>query len=402
VDAAFAEHRADTRRVVVLEPAGYRRTRTVMTNIITMFWDRFTPTGDNLAGIEVVANRAIEIPANACGFRLGLPNEPWNQPWQFSVPHVPGQVFEHGSIEYSSAFTGLPSPGAISARGPVHGCSRGAYEFQTPLGAYGISGDDPVWAGAGSFIANFVDANDITWLDAAGAEVHVEEEEELEPPELPPEFFEQPPKVEGCFRDFEDKLICPESARAAGPSRGGVTLMAGEGGAILGIEVIRAPIGRATRVARGRKINLVCPAKLLLRATFYRDYTFEPATVEYRFRFAQGAVSTVFTKLLDHAGPNVVTHSVPIPLPPPIGRGPSGGGAAGGPVVFTAQRVRPSGGGQRSHIDDFAIEDLPDNEHKGAVRVEVLNAAEGLVSSDWESYHIVCQPGGVRPGRRVR
>lgn len=45
----------------------------------------------------------------------------------------------------------------------------------------------------------------------------------------------------------------------------------------------------------------------------------------------------------------------------------------------------------------FVVEPLPDNEHKGSVRVEVLNAAEGIVASGWASYHLVCVPGSDRP-----
>jgi len=168
---------------------------------IRMYWDGIDALGDDTADIEILnGNEDIEIPENACGFRLGLPNHSWNEYWHFAEPLSAGTPFEgEGGFPYSSAHTG-PSPDAIEARGPVHGCNSGSYVFQTPLG---IAADAPVVEGAGSFLADFNTATDITWLDTAGEPLELPEPEPgLEPPDLPPEFFEPPPDVNGLFQRF--------------------------------------------------------------------------------------------------------------------------------------------------------------------------------------------------------
>lgn len=109
-----------------------------MANNIIMFWDRINVLGDPLAGIEALSNPAIAVPANACGFRLCLSNLNWHDAWYFARAGPQGLPFTSHGITYSSSCTGVPSPDAIVARGPVHGCQSGAYQFQTPLGAFGI------------------------------------------------------------------------------------------------------------------------------------------------------------------------------------------------------------------------------------------------------------------------
>jgi hypothetical protein len=109
-----------------------------MANNIIMFWDRINVLGDPLAGIEALSNPAIAVPANACGFRLCLSNLNWHDAWYFARPGLLGLPFTSHGITYSSSCTGVPSPDAIVARGPVHGCQSGAYQFQTRLGAFGI------------------------------------------------------------------------------------------------------------------------------------------------------------------------------------------------------------------------------------------------------------------------
>jgi hypothetical protein len=80
-----------------------------MSNRIIMYWDRVDSLGDPIAGIEILSDEAIEIPPDACGFRLGLPNHNWYEGWHFTPP---GGVspFANGGIKYSSAFTGVPPP----------------------------------------------------------------------------------------------------------------------------------------------------------------------------------------------------------------------------------------------------------------------------------------------------
>jgi hypothetical protein len=68
--------------------------------------------------------------------------------------------------------------------------------FQTPLADFGISGDEPVIAGAGSFVADFSSEDDIEWLDFAGKVLEKKVPEKLgkpKIPKLPPEFFEKLP-----------------------------------------------------------------------------------------------------------------------------------------------------------------------------------------------------------------
>ena len=67
-------------------------------------------------------------------------------------------------------------------------------------------------------------------------------------------------------------------------------------------------------------------------------------------------------------------------------------------VVKPIEPINPGGGGPPTNSQEFTVEALPGNEHKSSVRVEVVNAFEGAVSSDWATYHLVCVPGSHRPG----
>lgn len=394
---------------------------TDMSNIIIMHWDRADSLGDPITGIEILSYEAVEIPSNACGFRLGLPNHEWHEGWHFAAPGFAGSAFASGGIVYSSAFTGVPSPDAIVATGPVHACTGGSYMFQTPLAAFGISGDDPVVAGAGSFVAQFSSEDDIEWLDFAGKVIQKSNppgQGKPKIPKLPKEFFEEPPKVKGCFRDFDEKLHCPEGTSPASiapdphaltlgaAASPGIALLVAAGSGILPqVQAISASAEVLGDTPQGSKVEVTCPAELVLTATFFKDHTFEPAVAAYRFRFAHGPVSTVFSTLVDKDGANSVFHSVPIPLPPPIGGGTPGGGGGVTPgpgnvavVVKPIEPINPGGGGPPTHSQEFTVEALPGNEHKGSVRVEVVNGFEGVVSSAWETYHLVCVPGSHRPG----
>lgn len=185
----------------------------------------------------------------------------------------------------------------------------------------------------------------------------------------------------------------------------GIALLVAAGNGILPqVKAIGAPAGEVNDTPHGSKLEVTCPAELVLTATFFKDHTFEPAIAAYRFRFAHGPVSTVFSTLVDKDGANTVFHSVPIPLPPPIGGTPGGGGGVPpGPgtvavVVKPIEPINPGGSGPPTHSQEFTVEALPGNEHKSSVRVEVVNAFEGVVSSEWATYHLVCVPGSHRPG----
>jgi len=226
---------------------------------------------------------------------------------------------------------------------------------------------------------------------------------------LPPEFFEPPPDVNGCFRDFEGELHCPEEDTAAmapglnfiahgqgTPPPGIAVLLASGSGIIPHVKAIVPPVGNVNTSPLGSKVEVACPAQLILTTTFHKNDTFDPATVKYRFRFAHGPISTVFSTLVD--GQKSVSHSVPIPLPPPIGQTPGGGGippAFGNITVFVEP---PFPGGQPPPLDPrFTLEALPANEHKGSVRVEVINVSGGVVCSNWVTYHLVCMKASLRP-----
>jgi hypothetical protein len=333
-----------------------------------------------------------------------LPNHSWEEAWYFAEYGNLGKVLKHDGITYASWFTG-PSPDAIEAKGPVHGCDSGLYTFQTPLGDWGISNDEPVFNGAGAFVADFFTATDITWLDFAGPIELPELPEPPEaPPELPPEFFESPPEGKVCIRDFDGKLHCQEEEAAMVPGtnfiahgQGRITvpgiaiLVASRSGIIPHVKTIVPLVGDVHTSPLGSKVEVDCPAQLILTVTFNKDHAFDPAKVKYRFRFAHGPVSTVFSTLVD--GQKSVSHSVPIPLPPPIAGAPGGGVPHGPGNNIAVVKVPPL----VSEDPQFTVEALPPNEHKSSVRVEVINVVGGIVSSNWTPYHVVCTKASTRP-----
>ena len=380
---------------------------------LVMFWDQINPIGDPIAGLEIHNNTTgIEIPPDACGFRLQRPGQLWPEGWHFSPPGLLGSNFTFQSVSYSSSNPNISAGDMIEARGSVGGCagSSGNYVFVTPLGSLGISGDDPVVAGAGAFVADFSTEEDITWLNFDGAEIEIEEPEGgPEPVELPPEFFEEPPQVKGCFRDFEGDLHCPEDADSAGqaasdlPGGGLAMFIAGNAQIVPSIVATEEIGGAAATVASGVALEIVCPAELRLEARFIKSASASAAIVRYRFRFAHGPMSTTFQRLVDQTGVTSFFHSVPIPLPVP--QNPSGGGGNVGPAATELSIYRPpdeppfppSGPSFPAPDGGLTIEPLPDNEHKGSVRVEVVNGAEGIIASGWASYHLICAEGSGRP-----
>jgi hypothetical protein len=383
---------------------------------IIMYWDEKGPS------IEILNSGSlyIEVPEDACGFRLEKPGG-WDEAWYFGTYGNYAEPLEFQGITFASWAIGGPPPDYIEARGPVHGCAdeQVSYTFQTPLGGLGI---DPVSANAGSFVADFFDEKEITWFDSAGLEIPFppifpgEEppkdgpEEPPEPPELPPEFFELPPSLVNCIQDFEGKWHCLEEDTAAmapgpnfiAPGQGtpppGIALLVAAGSGIIPhVKVIAPPVGKVNTPSSG-KVEVACPAGLILTATFNKKPGFGPAKVQYRFRFAHGPISTVFSTLVD--GKTSVSHSVPIPLPPPIGPRPGGGHPPGPGNIAVFVKPPEIPGGTPPHMlddQDYQIEALPENEHKSAVRVEVINVEGGTVVSNWMNYHLVCTEASLRP-----
>ena len=387
---------------------------------IIMYWDEIDPLGNPIAGIEILYSGVptIEIPKDACGFRLEKPGG-WDESWYFTE-YGNNQIFVFQGVEWSSWGIGGPPSDVIEARGPVHGCAdeEGSYTFQTPLaGALGFRGDDPIIAGAGSFVAEFFDESQITWLVDLPPEPPEPPDpvEPPEPPELPPEFFELPPSLVNCIQDFEGEWHCLEEDMAAvaqgfnfiAPGQGtpppGIALFVAAGGGIIPQVKIIAPPVSNINTPSSSKVEVACPADLILTATFHKAPGFAPAEVHYRFRFAHGPISTVFSALVD--GEVSVSHSVPIPLPPPIGPRSGGGGhppSPGNIAVFVEPPEIP--GGTPPHVLDeqnYQIEALPENEHKSSVRIEVINVIGGVVVSDWMTYHLVCTEASLRPALKM-
>jgi hypothetical protein len=381
-----------------------------------MYWDRTGAGGDTMTGIEIHGSglQDIPVPPNACGFRLEQPDKKWDEAWYFTE-YGTNTVLEVQSILYESSFFD-EFPDFIEARGPVYGCSSGEYFFHTPLSALGITDDDPVYAGAGAFIAEFSRDEAITWLDSAGKPIKdPKPPKPQKPTKLPPEFFEQPPEVKGCFRDFEGELHCPEENDTDSAPRRNTNalgnnvpqhlamLIGQHSSTIPHFKAIAVPTTTKATSVTDNKVEVTCPAELVLTATFYKRTTQEPAMVTYRFRFIHGPISTVFTTMVDKDGENTVFHSVPIPLPPPIDQKPGGTTKPSGPENIAVVKKRDPNLFEPSiKIDPhFTIETLPSNEHRSSVRVEVLNVSDGIFSSDWTEYHVVCSEESTRPKLRL-
>jgi len=377
---------------------------------LIMYWDETNLFGDPISDIRIEQNyENIEVPLSACGFRLRRPDGDWLAHWYFAPPRMPSMTFVFQSVSYSASNPNTGTAELIEARGPVRGCSGGSgdYVFVTPLGSLGIVGNDPITAGAGSFLAEFTDETNIEWLDFAGEVIEIEfPEPSVEPQELPPEFFEEPPEVKGCFRDFEGNLHCPEDADSTGQavrgtSSGGVALLIAENDYLIPGLVETGDLSLpAEPLASGEPLEIRCPAELRLTVRFVKSASAPAATVRYRFRFAHGPRSTVFEKRIDGTGITTVVHTVPVPLPVPSRPTPGGGGISG-PDEFAVFRppIDPIPTTPDVQLDDarLTVEPLPDNEHKGSVRVEVVNGADGIIASGWATYHLVCEDGTERP-----
>jgi hypothetical protein len=351
-----------------------------------MYWDGNNSLGDPTTGIEILnyGLQSIAIPENACGFRLEKPGG-WDEAWYFTEYGKMQPLIYQGIVFSSSSIFGTPP--FIEAKGPVHSCDDGSYEFQGTMAAFGYTGDDLIIAGAGSFVAEFFDLSDITWLDHVGGLIQLPGEPPLDPiPEpgqeplepganLPPEFFEPFPSIEGCFRDFEGNLHCPEEEETAAiapglnfialgqgaPPPGIAMLVVAGSGIIPQFKVIPPPVG-AVNTPSGSKVEVACPTELILTVTFHKAPAFEPAEVKYRFRFTHGPVSTVFSTVVD--GEKSVVHSVPIPLPPPVGQGGGTGGVPLGPgniaIFVEPPDVFPGGDPSVGQVDlNYQVKALP-------------------------------------------
>ncbi|MEM8538870.1 MAG: peptidoglycan-binding domain-containing protein [Pseudomonadota bacterium] len=387
---------------------------------LIMSWSGVTPLGDPTAVIEIVNNSAgVMVPPDACGFRLERPGNLWPDYWAFLQGDGVGAVAEAGSQVLSSGNPNIPTTELIEARGPVGGCAGGPvggcaggggnYVFVTPLGSLGIGLTFPTDYGAGSFVADFSTEEDITWLNSGGSAIVVDPPSASVPTAtLPPEFFEQPPKVKGCFRDFEGKLHCPvdaDSSSNIAPDQmeGVVSLLMGRNAGVLpGMGVTAAITARPDTVSSGTPLEVICPVELRLEVQFLKAAGVPPGNVRYRFRFAHGPMSTTFSRDVMEDGLTSVVHSVPLPLPDPINPpNPSDGRGVGGAsdefAVFRPPIEPPIPGDNSPQGPGIlTVEPLPDNQIKGSVRVEVVNSTSGIIASGWASYHLICAPGSGR------
>jgi hypothetical protein len=384
-----------------------------------MTWSGFTPFGDLNGVIEIQNNASgIMVPPEACGFRLERPGNLWPEYWAFLEGDGVGAVAEAGTQVLSSSNLKISTHDIIEARGPVGGCSGGGgnYIFVTPLGDLGIGLTFPTDYGAGSFIADFSNESDITWLNSDGSAIVVDPPSANKPSAtLPSDFFEDLPTVKGCYRSLEGTLYCPEDADSAGQpvldlSGSAVSLLMGRNARVLPGMGVTAPIpGQSNTVASGQALEIMCPLELRLEVRFVKASNVPPGNVRYRFRFAHGPMSTTFTRDVIEDGLSSVVHSVALPLPGPItppGSQGGGGRIGSGADEFTVYRPptdpQPPLDTSLQGPGSLTIEPLPDNEIKGSVRVEVLNSAAGIIASGWASYHLICAPGSglgtVTPG----
>lgn len=136
-----------------------------------------------------------------------------------------------------------------------------------------------------------------------------------------------------------------------------------------------------------------CPAELNFLGHIQVKGTAVPATVQYRFEFASGNKSNVFSTVVNHTDASaLVSHQVAIPLAAAFVPGSGGGGVA--PVAGGFQVQQPPDPDQPQpppqQVSKFADTQLPGNEYKDSVRLVVLT--HGSAVSGPAGYHIVCKP----------
>lgn len=404
-----------------------------LANRVIMSWDQIDPSeGDAIAVLEIDGD--LEVPPEACGFRLGLHGHDWTGGWHFGTyGNIGNPLVRHGVL-YSSANPNIGQQGPIEATGPVGACagSNYAYNFITPLaGPFGVVGDAPLHGSpsAGSFVADVYDGTHLEWLDFAGNAIAAPKpgKPDPKPPKLPPEFIGESPGLANCIRDFDNTYHCDDSAQAAHRSRPG--LRATRAGRAAAEQTVAHPgiISAAMTVMPASTQSglpadgIACPASLVLNGTIHRnpafqpdpdehaDYALNPPVVEYRFYFVpEHVASTRFTVALSEPE-TAVSHIVPIPLPPPIGDPAAGGITPGATRLAVATRPDgPTPPGRGLTLDDAVIvaDTGPDHVHQGTVRLQLTNivAANGQnvqVSSAPASYRIECRQDGPEPSYPV-
>jgi hypothetical protein len=398
---------------------------------IIMFWDETDVWGDLSADIRIEGygiNNAIEIPENACGFRLRRPGNKWDEAWQFSVAGNEGEIVEYNGIKWMSSFVRhkimneegeYNDPEYIEATGPVRHCAvtgpntgpipgpNPVYHFVLPL-AEVVGEIDPFapHPPAGRFVADFFDEDEIEWLDFAGEAI---EFPELPEPEEPPENpFETIPEIgQVCFISGDGEEMCYDTEDSEAEAMvfdpglattaAGIAMLVNENTYQLSsMRIGGKQVSSAHRIPAGNKVEMTCPGEMRLSVSFFKAPAAPTTLVKYRFKFAGGPYSTTFSLKLD--GDKTVVHSVPIPLRRP--EHPGGGvSPASNEFGVYVKPVDPivHGSTPVTNVGELVAEALPPNEHKGSVHVEVLNIPGGVIASGSVDYHVVCRPESGRP-----
>jgi hypothetical protein len=369
---------------------------------IYMYWDGFDdPFEDgSLHGIAVADDwpDEVQIPDNACGFRLQRPGE-WKYPWHFSYPGLPGAILKVNDFEYSSEYVatlGAGYPDFIEARGPVYACQEGSFSFYPTLTAFGVP--DPVIAGAGSFTAQFSDPKEVTFLNSAGQEIEPPEPEWEEEPKLPKEFLDEywseecvPHELGGAIYD----AICTEQP---GPptSFASTEVVSSPGFLPYVTPALRArrPVRTRRRVSGRTVAEVECPTTIWLTARFVKNPRFSSAEVAYRFVTNYGN-SPAFHTFVD--GRRAVTHAATFPFKRIVTPGHQGPPRRPDTITVEPDRPDPSPEGHRPiRPTDPEIAFLPEDEHLVVVKLEVLNGEEEMISPS-TTLRFRCKKPAVTP-----
>jgi hypothetical protein len=390
----------------------------------TMIMNWFTPLGTPEWYIDDNYNN-VQIPAEACGFRLEIPDDDWNEAWHFGVPYSLGQILEDGPYIFSNEEPAIGPVPYIEATGPVGAClhEQTPWTFVTPMNSF----YDSHWIAehAGSFVADFPNESSVTWLGASGEEIPHHQEDHEEPhAEFPAEFFECF-HVEGCVRGFDGELYCEgHDEPTCGTNGGG-------GHRNLRTQTRKADTTHQDQVQSLRSQNAVEPllvAEPVIKHGFLETSTkdttvsrqsgavevdcptsFEvsvvlskipeafPVNVRYYLQFTNGKRTKSFETVVSGDEPIVVKFDIPLPLPEVSSPPGSGGDVRPDDEAGTHFQVVESdhdgdvgSGGGRNDLD-LTVEEVPSNVHLGSVRAVAENALDGVpVTTEWVAYHIEC------------
>ncbi len=171
---------------------------------VVMYW-----TGPDAGTMEIqqngVGSAYVEIPDDACGFRLSHDPNPflWNEVWYFADNYL---LSQYAAINSSESWGPADD---IQATGPINGnCQDHSFVFDTPatLGNAGLAAP----YGTGAFVAEFYHPDQIEFLDESGAPMDVDIPEPPEAPDPTEPAFDWtiPPSLVNCIQDWENDWHC--------------------------------------------------------------------------------------------------------------------------------------------------------------------------------------------------